>query len=189
MNDNTSDEGNYRSDDNLLKTIQNNGQISLRKFNRIHDKINIQSDGSKHKGKGVKDDSTYEEESINGDEEYQEDGKEGGTTIIRRSKRLKDKPSSMNYAKENFWMINDDLEGSDEGSKMKVDNRDSDENGESERDYIVSVIEGMKCKKNEDDEDEEMNDEESHVPFTERNGMDNNNSSNVNQNNLERTFK
>ncbi|RIA82314.1 hypothetical protein C1645_788643 [Glomus cerebriforme] len=151
MNDNISEEEETESD---------SSEDTPRKFIRIDSKINIQSNGSKHKGKRVvcarKDyDSTYEEADPNG---------EGLGTTIRRS----------NYSKHNLsWLDGDLLEGSDnnEGSEM--------DNNESEKSSNVPIYERFKRIK--ESEDEEMNDEESQIPVIEMNGMDdNNNNSNSN---------
>ena len=104
MNGNVSEESNNSSGNNLSKTLKKINLIplkSLKESNRINDKIDIQSNGSKHKGKGVigicNDDSTYEEESIGYDENQNGEGILG--TTVRRSERLKNKTGSMNYSK------------------------------------------------------------------------------------------
>ncbi|CAI2181979.1 18929_t:CDS:2 [Funneliformis geosporum] len=108
MNDNTSEECNNNSEDNLLKTIQNNG-IS-RKFKRIHNK---QSDGSKHKGKGVIEnfwindydlEGSIEESEMEVDHRENDDSGASGRDYIIMCKRNEEEDEEMKDAESHVHL-------------------------------------------------------------------------------------
>ncbi len=99
-----------------------------RKSNKIDSKINIQSNGSNYKGKGVvgpckDDDSTYDEEEGSINSEENPNGEKGLGTTIRRSEWLKNKTSSKHNLS---WLDDDLLEESNEESEMEMDNLNSE---------------------------------------------------------------